>query len=209
MLLTIPLPGRDLLLQKQQGLLRLLKVLLVPFATIFGFQAWWFNGYPYRWTYVALSLIAVLVFLRLTSWVATYIGLRTKSQIRSVVTVALLLGCWLAVPVVIRRGWETVHSGRRPLPFLVDSLLTMHPIELVPELERGLRITRVPTPDRPTEEVPPNWWLLALSLGLHVGAIALVKWPCLANADPLLGRLGPRPDSESSDEIPPNPVWAT
>ena len=208
-LLTIPLPGRDLLLQKQQGLLRLLKVLLVPFATIFGFQAWWFNGYPYRWTYVALSLIAVLVFLRLTSWVATYIGLRTKSQIRSVVTVALLLGCWLAVPVVIRRGWETVHSGRRPLPFLVDSLLTMHPIELVPELERGLRITRVPTPDRPTEEVPPNWWLLALSLGLHVGAIALVKWTCLANADPLLGRLGPRPDSESSDEIPPNPVWAT
>lgn len=208
-LLTIPLPGRELLLQKQQGLLRLLKVLLVPFATIFAFQAWWFNGFPYRWTYVVLAFLSVLVFLRLTSWVATYVGLRTKSQIRAVVTVALLLGCWLAVPVVVRRGWETVHSGRRPLPFLVDSLLTMHPIELVPELERGLRITRVPTPDRPTEEIPPNWWLLALSLALHVGAIVFVKRTCLAHADPLLGRLGPRPDSESSDEIPPNPVWAT
>ncbi len=208
-LLTIPLPGRELLLQKQQGLLRLLKVLLVPFATIFAFQAWWFNGFPYRWTYVVLAFLSVLVFLRLTSWVATYVGLRTKSQIRAVVTVALLLGCWLAVPVVVRRGWETVHSGRRPLPFLVDSLLTMHPIELVPELERGLRITRVPTPDRPTEEIPPNWWLLALSLALHVGAIVFVKRTCLAHADPLLGRLGPRHDSESSDEIPPNPVWAT
>jgi ABC-type transport system involved in multi-copper enzyme maturation permease subunit len=208
-LLTIPLPGRELLLQKQQGLLRLLKVLLVPFATIFAFQAWWFNGFPYRWTYVVLAFLSVLVFLRLTSWVATYVGLRTKSQIRAVVTVALLLGCWLAVPVVVRRGWETVHSGRRPLPFLVDSLLTMHPIELVPELERGLRITRVPTPDRPTEEIPPNWWLLALSLALHVGAIVFVKRTCLAHADPLLGRLGPRPDSESSDEVPPNPVWAT
>jgi len=208
-LLTIPLPGRELLLQKQQGLLRLLKVLLVPFATIFAFQAWWFNGFPYRWTYVVLAFLSVLVFLRLTSWVATYVGLRTKSQIRAVVTVALLLGCWLAVPVVVRRGWETVHSGRRPLPFVVDSFLTMHPIELVPELERGLRITRIPTPDRPTEEIPPNWWLLALSLGLHVGAIVFVKRTCLAHADPLLGRLGPRPDSESSDEVPPNPVWAT
>lgn len=208
-LLTIPLAGRELLLQKQQGLLRLLKVLFVPFVTIFGFQAWWFNGFPYRWTYVTLSILSVLVFLRLTAWLATYVGLRTKSQIRAVVTVALLIGCWLAVPVVIRRGWETLHSGGRPLPRLVDTLLTMHPIELIPELERGLRITRVPTPDRPTEEVPPNWWLLALSLGLHVGAIALVKRVCLANADPLLGRLGPRPHSESSDEIPPNPAWAT
>jgi ABC-type transport system involved in multi-copper enzyme maturation permease subunit len=208
-LLTVPLPGRELLLQKQQGLLRLMKVLLVPFATIFGFQAWWFNGYPYRWTYVALSMISVVVFLRLIAWVATFIGLRTKSQIRAVVTVALLLGCWLALPVVVRRGWETIHSGRRPLPFLVDSLLTMHPIELIPELERGLRISRIPTPDRPTEEVPPQWLLLTLSLGLHVGAIALVKRACLNNADPLLGRLGPRPDSESSEEIPPNPVWAT
>lgn len=208
-LLTIPLPGRELLLQKQQGLVRLLKVLLVPFATIFGFQAWWFNGYPYRWTYVVLSMIAVVVFLRLIAWVATFVGLWTKSQIRAVVTVALLLGCWLALPVVVRRGWETIHSGQRPLPFLVDSLLTMLPIELIPELERGLRITRVPTPDRPTEEIPPNWWLLGLSLGLHVGAIALVKRVCLANADPLLGRLGPRPDTESTDDIPPNPVWAT
>ena len=110
----------------------------------------------------------------LIAWVATFIGLRTKSQIRAVMTVALLLGYWLALPVVVRRGWETIHSGRRPLPFLVDSLLTMHPIELIPELERGLRISRIPTPDRPTEEVPPQWLLLTLSLGLHVGAIALV-----------------------------------
>ena len=62
-LLTVPLAGPTLLLEKQQGLLRLMKVLLVPFVTIFGFQAWWFQGYPYRWPYVVLGLLSVVVFI--------------------------------------------------------------------------------------------------------------------------------------------------
>lgn len=206
-LLTVPLAGPTLLLEKQQGLLRLLKVLLVPFVTIFGFQAWWFQGYPYRWPYVVLGLLSVVVFLRLVAWIATLIGLRMKSQIRAVVTVALVLGCWMAMPTVVRLGWGALSV--RPLPPVADALLTMHPTELVSELERGLRITRVPTPDRPTEEVPPNWGLLVLSLGLHSIVTVGVRRFCLQMADPLLGRLGPVAGDDPSAEIPPDPDWAS
>ncbi|HBH53997.1 MAG TPA: hypothetical protein DDY91_19090 [Planctomycetaceae bacterium] len=206
-LLTVPLAGPTLLLEKQQGLLRLLKVLLVPFVTIFGFQAWWFQGYPYRWPYVVLGLLSVVVFLRLVAWIATLIGLRMKSQIRAVVTVALVLGCWMAMPTVVRLGWGALSV--RPLPPVADALLTMHPTELVSELERGLRITRVPTPDRPTEEVPPNWGLLVLSLGLHSIVTVGVRRFCLQMADPLLGRLGPVAGDDPSAEIPPDADWAS
>ena len=206
-LLTVPLAGPALLLEKQQGLLRLMKVLLVPFITIFGFQAWWFQGYPYRWPYVVLALLSVVVFLRLVAWFATLVGLRMKSQIRAVVTVALVLGCWIAVPSVLRLTWGALST--RPLPMVADTVLTMHPTELISELERGLRITRVPTPDRPTEEMPPQWWLLLASLGLHAAATVGIRRFCLRMADPLLGRLGPTEGEEWSDEIPPDPDWAS
>lgn len=192
-LLTTPLAGDVLLREKQEGVLRLFKVLLVPFLTIYLFQSWWFLGNPFTLAYLTLAVAATWIFLRLEAWLSLLLGLMLKSQIRAVLTVAAVTAAWLAVPTVVRRSWESLRGNGVPL--LLDWLLTMHPVELVRELERGLRIVQIPKEFKAGAEVPPLWPLLVFSLILHLAALWGTRRYCLRHADRLLGRLN---DSDGS-----------
>ncbi len=69
-LIATPMAGDAILNQKLQGVRRLIKVLRVPFLTIFAFEVWWFTGSEYRWYYLALSLLSIAVYLPLLAWLA-------------------------------------------------------------------------------------------------------------------------------------------
>ncbi len=195
-LLATPLSGEELLLEKQDGVRRLFRVLLIPFVTIFLFQSWWFQGYPFMLLYLGMSIASATIFMRLLTWVSLAIGLKVKSQIRAVLIISGVVAAWLAIPIVIRRSWGAL--GNSGFPLWLDGILSMHPTELIRELERGLRVLRIPTPDRPNAEQPPLWAMLGVSLMAHLVATLLFRRYCLTNADRLLGRLG----QEESDDTP-------
>lgn len=198
-LLTIPMPGRDLILDKLQGVRRLQKVLLIPFLTIFGFETWWNQGTTYRWIYLPLALASVLVYLPLIVWLALAVGLRVRSQIKTVLTALSLIGAWLAVPIVVRAVWGGMLGlpWSAPIADVVPIALAFSPLELVPAIESAGRIVMAAEGSLRYNVPPPEWGLMALNLVLHGTAMCLVRWWCLANADRLLGRL--------DDKSPPAP----
>ncbi|MCY2965474.1 MAG: hypothetical protein NT069_17880, partial [Planctomycetota bacterium] len=196
-LLATPLTGEELLLEKQDGVRRQFRVLLIPFVTIFLFQSWWFQGYPFMLLYLGMSIASATIFMRLLTWVSLAIGLKVKSQIRAVLIISGVVTVWLAIPIVIRRSWGAL--GNSSFPIWLDGILSMHPTELIRELERGLRVLRIPTPDRPNAEQPPLWAMLGLSLMAHLVATLLIRRYSLTNADRLLGRLGQEESGDTPD----------
>jgi len=140
--------------------------------------------------YLLMSVATTWIFLRLEAWLSLLCGLLLKSQIRAVLTMATITCTWLALPTIVRQSWSALRADQ--LPVALDWLLTMHPVEIVRELERGLRIVQIPKEATPGAELPPLWGLLVLSLLLHLGTVFLVRRYCLRNADRLLGRLEPQ-----------------
>ncbi len=60
-LLTSPLSGRDIVLEKMQGIRRLTWVLSACFMTIFLFEVWWYAsvGFSFRGNYSGLRILSV------------------------------------------------------------------------------------------------------------------------------------------------------
>jgi ABC-type transport system involved in multi-copper enzyme maturation permease subunit len=185
-LLTTPLSGADLLKQKMAGVRRLFRVLLVPFASIFLFHHW-FRSYGLDFTYVALSVASVCVFLPLTAWLSMWLGLVLRTQMRAVFAalsaVSLLAGLpWLA-RVLLSDVWGLA------LPAEVRWLLALGPASVIPRLEAWHALDR-----RFGEEtVWMEAGLLTLGLALYALAAGLLRWQCLRRSDRLLGRVEEAP----------------
>jgi ABC-type transport system involved in multi-copper enzyme maturation permease subunit len=186
-LLATPLTGAEILRQKLRGVDRLIHVLLVPFLTLFGFEVWWYQHTGYRWVYLALSLASVAIYLPLLTWLALWIGLKVRSQIKAVLATTALVAVWLLAPVMVRT--VLVDMLGRGVPKWLDWLLALSPSEQIAAIE-GLNRAAVTT--RKDAEV----WQLLLYLGLLLANFTLhaVLWRrlrrnCLGNADGMLGRL--------------------
>ncbi len=186
-LLATPLAGAEILRQKLRGVDRLIHVLLVPFLTLFGFQVWWYQHTGYRWLYLALSLASVAIYLPLLTWLALWIGLKVRSQIKAVLGTTALVAAWLLVPVVTRT--ILVDMTGMGVPAWIDWLLALSPARQIAAIE-GLN--RAAATMRQDAEV----WPLLLFLGLLLANFTLhaVLWrrlrrKCLESADRLLGRL--------------------
>ena len=94
-LLTLPIPTRELLAQKLTGVRRLMLVLSVPMLTLFLFQAWWragpMTGQPWMdqsrvvpALYLTSAISCMVLFFHGAAWLSILIGLRSKSQTRAV-----------------------------------------------------------------------------------------------------------------------------
>lgn len=190
-LLTTSLRGDELLLEKQQGVIRLFRVLAIPFLTIYLFQAWWFQGHPYVIPYVLLSLLSLFVLQRLLAWGVMLMSLRLKSHMRAVAIAAVFLGIWIALPTAYRRSYAAVTASTQ-LSDVEEFFLAMHPTEFIPEFERGLRITKVLKDDESANgayEHPPLWFPICLSIGFHSVGLFFLRKEGLKQSNRLLGRL--------------------
>jgi ABC-type transport system involved in multi-copper enzyme maturation permease subunit len=188
LLLIVPLSGRDLLRQKLAGVRRLIRVLLVPFVTIFLFHHW-FRDHRGNLAYLALSLATTAVFLPLTMWVAAWIGLTVRSQVRAVFCALAVVGALIALPQIVEFVCDSVLPTR--LPELLTHLLRTGPVGIVERLEAWHRLRRNPSPVAAWIEAG----IVITALSGYAVALWLIRRHCLRYADRLLGRVTEAPAS--------------
>ena len=99
-LLSTPITGTSLLLQKWAGLRRMLYVLFVPFLSIYGFQAWFFSSKGTA--YLICSCFSYVVLVSLAAWLSIWIGLRMRSQIRAIMVSIAAIVFIAAAPYGLR-----------------------------------------------------------------------------------------------------------
>jgi ABC-type transport system involved in multi-copper enzyme maturation permease subunit len=189
MLLATPLSGEQILKQKLGGVRRLIRVLVVPFVTIFAFEVWWFLGSEYRWLYLILSIGSILVYLPLIAWFALWMGLVVRSQMKAVLGTVALLGGWLLVPRIVRS--ILIDMTGTGVPVWIESVLALNPAEQIVAIE-GLNTTARQASTKATEQgFLPFLILTGINFSLYGVAWYLVRRRCLARADSLLGRVEP------------------
>lgn len=180
-LLTTPLSGSQIILEKLSGVRRLVFVLLVPLCTVIGFQHW-FRDFHWDLNYVSRSLALSAVFLWLLMWMCCWYGLRMKSQLRSIVASMVTVIVLLALPIVCSfllvnvLGWTAAWCRQIALispatligvteAFDAPSLLATYGVDLNHQV-----------------------WFWSVLTGWAGVALAL-RVACLSNADGALGRV--------------------
>lgn len=192
-LLTAPLTGRELLLQKMAGLRRLHAVLLVPFTTIFLFHHW-FRDYRSEVLYLLLSLATVFVFIPLTAWMSLWIGLKLRSHIRAVFLTLAVVSLIVMLPVLIDYLFTRVWGVR--LPEIAQILLDVSPVRIVQRLEDWHTLKRGPD----EVDLLVSTLEIAGALAVFAAAAWALRAHCLGNADRFLGRVA---EGEVFDSNPP------
>jgi len=188
-LLTTPLSGAEILSQKLQGVRRLIHVLLVPFVTIFGFEVWWFQRSHFRWLYLALSLASLAVYLPLLAWLALWVGLKVRSQIKVILGTMALVAAGLSVPAIVRA--IVVQVAGMTVPLWLDCLLALGPSEQIAAIE-GINPAAISArKEMEAAQLAAFLGLLAVNFALYGGLAVTLRRMCLKNADRLLGRLTP------------------
>ncbi|MBI3862043.1 MAG: hypothetical protein HY290_09120 [Planctomycetia bacterium] len=192
-LCTTPLSSSDIIRQKYRGVQRLMAVLLVPFFTLFVFQAWWRSMTSgFRWSYdrpfepmwyLFSEAVTVGIYLPMVAWLSLWIGLKAKTQARAIIgSLAAIVG-WCLLPFlccVFPVAWTT-RGGEEIILIILSSPMAM------------IIINEVSGPGKIFESPLP----LIMNSMFYGGALFFFRQLCLMNADQLLGRtadgVGPPP----------------
>lgn len=186
-LLTTPLSGRDILLQKVQGLRRLMWVLSVCFLTIFLFEVWWYHTVglsrgsysPVR--YFTGSLLSLLVYLPLTVWLSLWISLKAKTQTRAIIISILVLSLWCILPFAIGIiTAEILHLGRGLI-----ALMCFGPMGMILLNEFNHFPGMGNTPQSQGNYI---WMLVLVNYAFYGFLVWRIRARCLHHADRYLGR---------------------
>ena len=209
-LLATPMSGAEILRQKMGGVRRLIKVLLVPFITIFAFETWWHHESDFRWFYLALSLGAAAIYLPLLAWIALWVGMRVRSQIKAVVGTMGLVAAWLLLPMMVRAVMVSILDVRPPL--WVECLFSISPAEQIAAIE-GLNPAALMYKQAERWQLWLYVALITLNFGLYGWLFSAVRRHCLGKADTFLGRSEPPvalaepprtvPEFEREEELAP------
>ncbi|HEY3968447.1 MAG TPA: ABC transporter permease subunit [Planctomycetaceae bacterium] len=188
-LLATPLTGEQMLREKLHGVQRLIRVLLIPFLTIIVFEAWWHQGSEYRWLHMALALGTLAAYLPLLKWLALWMGLNLRSQMKAVLTTIALVAGWLLIPDIIRA--VVVEMAGVEMPAWCEALFAMNPAVQIPAIE-DLNVTaRMASAKMTKEGFLPFLLLTAANFTLYGLAGFFLRKKVLADADRLLGRVEP------------------
>lgn len=188
-LLATPMSGEQILNQKLQGVRRLIKVLRVPFLTIFAFEVWWFNSSEYRWFYLLLSLVSIAVYLPVLAWLALWMGLKIASQMKAVLGTLALVAAWLLAPRVARAVFDEMAGSS--VPVWVECLLALNPAEQIVSIEDLNTTARLASLKATQQGFLPFMILSGINFLLYGLVWYLVRRRCLLHSDRLLGRLPP------------------
>ncbi len=201
LLLTTPMTGAEIVRQKVRALRRFMAVLAAPLLTVYVAEAL-VETRPDRlemWTYLGLSLLPIIVYFPLITWLSVWIGLKVRSRAGATVLPVLVVTLWCAVPPLIVVTVAELLRWRGTMPFTLLMLGSPATMVVLPEQKTALfRAFR----DSAVAAVIVNY--------VVYGGIALVfRTLCLKRADLYLGRvpegLPPEPNApakEASDEAP-------
>ncbi|MHC5053615.1 MAG: ABC transporter permease [Planctomycetota bacterium] len=191
-LLATPLTGHEIIKQKVKGLKRLIWVLWVPFLTVFLAEAFWeagerssagfgFSEGLGAFTYLASSILTLVIYPPMIGWAAMWVGLRAKGRSRAVVTVVMALFLWCVVPIALIvllslvAGVEATRGGLAYLWLMSPAVII--PLTEIPEhvgLSSFGGVALVP---------------VALNCLWHGGALFFFRYLSLTHADRHLGRM--------------------
>lgn len=182
-LCTTPISGREIVLQKFRGVRQLILVLLVPFVTLFLFEARWhdlsFNQYGYRpFTtplYLTCSALSVGVYLPMIAWLSLAIGLKVRSQVRAMIGTVGAIAAWCVLPIVFIAIPLTISLRGDDKIFMTSSLLSPASIVFMNEAN-ALR------------EFDEPWLAMLLNFGVYGAMLVFFRRLCLTHADRWLGR---------------------
>jgi hypothetical protein len=147
-----------------------------------------------------LALSSVVVYLPLLAWLALWIGLKVRSQIKAVLGTSALVAGWLLVPVAVRAVLTDIAGIG--VPAWVDWLLALNPAEQIVAIEGFTPAAVTARTDVDALPLVNFLGLLAINFLVHSLIWHVLRRKCLENADRLLGRLdGP--------EVLPSPISVT
>lgn len=181
-LLTIPLSGKEILLEKFQGVRRLMLVLAIPFLTVLGFEAWWERGgWTQRnfnlWVFCATSLLSIVIFMPLIAWFSMWVGLKVHSQGRAILVSLGLILTWVFLPLLFQAKSLPYASG--------VGLDILSPAYVV------LR----------NEARSMNWYIAAGLCSFYGILVYGIRRLCLTRADRYLGRREAEPEPATAGEV--------
>ena len=214
LLLASSMSSREIIRQKHRGVQRLMYVLAVPLLTIFLFESWFAMGTPgledgllaivtvpvaafrsaiQQYDYFLCAVLSVVVYLPLCSWIALWIGIKSRSQVRAMLLTLLLLFGWAFLPTLIAIG-QTEHLVvlllRYPTATVLACLCSPSVIVLINENAAAANLA---------ESSQLMWYT-----GVNFTAYGLAWWGlrnwCLARADRLLGRLAHENQHENQQD---------
>jgi len=198
-LLTAPIAGRDIILQKFRGVRRLICVLFVPFLSIFAFERWFKDSHS--WEYFCWSTVCVLIYLPLTAWFSMWLGLKIRSQVRAAAAAVGLIVAWVTLPMATRyllaAGFDAQVSNWAQYLFMLS------PAVVIPAIE---------TADPSGNGIPDPYWAFYLVNAVLYGALLwMFRRLSLKNADQRLGRIaaasGTKGSAGAAGETPQPPSF--
>jgi ABC-type transport system involved in multi-copper enzyme maturation permease subunit len=101
-LLTTPLTAKEIVSQKCAGLRRVLFVTSLPLLTAIGFSAY-MKGFPRSEAaiYTVWGILQVVVYLQLIAWASIWVGMRMKTQTRSIFAAMTVFVIVMATPYIL------------------------------------------------------------------------------------------------------------
>jgi ABC-type transport system involved in multi-copper enzyme maturation permease subunit len=181
-LLSTPLSATRILDEKLAGVRRLTFVLLVPFATIFVFEQWWYSRNVIE--YLVLSALTVITYLTLIEWIALAVGLRFSKQTSAIIVAVSVVAVWsggLTVAGPLLRHLNIAGGG------LENGLRALSPIDMIVAVQNSLYRGG---PESPWTTSP---YLTGAHFCFYISVVVLLRWWCRRNADRYLGRI-PQPE---------------
>lgn len=149
-LLTTPLIGRQIILQKLAGINRLILVCSVPIAACIFFSGYWHDSVgvnslmrrePYEyWEYLVTAFSMLLIYPRLNAWASLWVGLKCRSATRAILTMLVVLVAVCIVPMfmaIIAMDVFHIHGGGPAFGTGFMMLLQFSPLAMLMQSEFG------------------------------------------------------------------------
>jgi ABC-type transport system involved in multi-copper enzyme maturation permease subunit len=110
-LLTTPLIGRQIILEKLAGINRLILVCSIPIAACIFFSGYWHDAVgvnhvqprePYEyWEYLVSAFSMLLIYPRLNAWVSLWVGVKCRTATRAILTMLVVLVAICILPIFL------------------------------------------------------------------------------------------------------------
>ncbi|HAA51394.1 MAG TPA: hypothetical protein DCE43_16875 [Planctomycetaceae bacterium] len=202
LVLASPMTSREIILEKHRGIRRLIYVLSVPLLTIYLFESWFAMGTPgledglkaiitvpvaafrsaiLQYDYSLCSLLSIVVYLPLCSWIALWIGIKSRSQVRAMLLTLFFLFGWAFLPSLIATGQlDELLASLLKNPVLVVAACLCSPSTIIVINENAGLVNSISRVD--------HLWYTLINFAVYGLAWSSLRRWCLAHADRLLGR---------------------
>ncbi len=113
-LLTTQMSSEAIVREKFAGVWRMIRMLWIPFATVYVFRAWWQLGVNSQGSVMfgaVSAMLAVAIYPPLIAWIGFHQGMRRRSQTQATLVTLGLIVAWCVLPILISAllvpsGWS-------------------------------------------------------------------------------------------------------